>query len=572
MATDPLSLEERRLKVAIMTDSGVSERDIARTLTVSRSTVRRDLDFARKNDLFGTGNGLGMEGGKLVYMPSSKRSRVSRDGQDGTFFSKVFTVVEPDDHETDWRILELDRETLNKVRPTELIEMLANTSPALSRAISDYIRLCDAGHHVDVFKPGTTEVHQEAKAKLKEYHGKLEDRYGSMKTITNRLHMSGYVRGAMLAEVVLNRRREAVDLVVVDPYVVRWKLVDDPELGQRWQLGQWQEQKWVSLEIPTVRYQAHDAWPGKPYGRSPAMPGLFPCLFLIGLMHDLRRVVAQQGYPRIDIALDLAKLAAAFPLVFKHGGDKWEELIDQSLSTVQSVYEALEPEDAFVHTDDTTVNRPKGALDSQAIQASDALIKALERMAVQALKTMPLMFGITDGVSEANANRQWEIQVAAVKSLQHMTETIMSHLDKVALEAMGFVADVKWTFHELRASELQRDEQTATIRSQNAAFMRDQGWLTELESARYGLDKDPSVDVAKALEDRPLKEPTAPVQPPGSAAEPPPATVDPDPGETKGEGDKVKFRVGRKIYVLDRSMIEEPGDEEEDDVLAATGD
>jgi predicted flap endonuclease-1-like 5' DNA nuclease len=38
------------------------------------------------------------------------------------------------------------------------------------------------------------------------------------------------------------------------------------------------------------------------------MPSLFPALFLLGLLHDVRRVVQQQGYPRLDLEQELQQV------------------------------------------------------------------------------------------------------------------------------------------------------------------------------------------------------------------------------------------------------------------------
>jgi hypothetical protein len=549
----PEVIEERRIKSLIMAEEGIAERDIARIFGVSRATVRRDLNFARATGVLASATATDTK----VFRPTKRRSRITQDAEKTPLFTKIPTIVEPDDHESDWRMLELDRATLHKVAPHDLIEMLANVSPPFSRAVWDYMRLCDAGHKYDVFTRGTEETNEAGKAALGDILRTIRENYGSLKALSIRLFMNGYMRGAMLAEIVLDQNRNVVDFVVPDAYMARFRRIDDPQRGPRWQLGQIGDKaEFVPLEYPTIRYMAHDPWPGKPYGRSPAMPGLFPCLFLIGLAHDLRRVVAQQGYPRIDISLDLEKLAAAFPLVYKKGGDDWESLIDDTLNTIVSEYGKLEPEDAYVHTHDQVVNRPVGSLDGNSIQASDTLIRALERMAVQALKTMPLMFGITDGVSEANANRQWEIQAAAVKSLQHMAETIFEDLFQTGLEAQGHIVDVKWRFAELRASELQRDEQTVQLRTQNSAYMRDQGWLTDLEAAQRGLDRDPSPDVVEELKDRPIKDPSEPVEAPASAGEPNSATDDPDPGENLSVGDKVVVRMGNRRILIPLDMIE----------------
>lgn len=541
---------ERRRQAFLYETQGLSEREIASKIGVSRSTVRRDLQ--RMNQALTM-----VEGGKSVEMATGRghqRARKTKDNQ-SKYFGRITAIIPPEDATTNWQFLELDRNTLNTMPPIQLVELLANVSPPLSRAIWDYIRLLDAGHEIRVTRPGGEEVYPEASSAQKEFEKKLERMYGSIKILTGRLFMAGIVRGAMLAELVLDADRVPIDIAIPDPYSVRFRPATDSQRGQYWELGQIQDNKFVSLQdFETIRYLAHDPWPGKPYGRSPIMPGLFPCLFLLGLTHDLRRVVSQQGYPRIDIQIDIEKLAIAYPKDYKAQGDAWDKRVDQAMDDVAYAYSLLEPEDAFVHTNDSIVNRPVGALDGQSVQAADALIKSLERMAVQALKEMPLMLGITDGVSEANANRQWEIMVAGLKSLQHLAETILSELFRVGLEAQGFIADVKVRFAELRASEMLRDEQTAQLRSQNAAFMEDRQWLTPVEAATYGLGHEPSKLVAEELSKLPVlkEEPTQPVQGPSSAGEPTDGGNVTDVGETKS----IRLVSGDRVYVLDPAHVD----------------
>lgn len=42
--------------------------------------------------------------------------------------------------------------------------------------------------------------------------------------------------------------------------------------------------------------------------RAPVGSALFPALFLLGLMQDLRRVIANQGYPRLDVSVAVDRL------------------------------------------------------------------------------------------------------------------------------------------------------------------------------------------------------------------------------------------------------------------------
>ena len=102
---------------------------------------------------------------------------------------------------------------------------------------------------------------------------------------------------------------------------------------------------------------------------------------------------------------------------------------------------------------------------------------------MRGLKSMPLMMGTTDGVSEANANRQWEMLVAGIKSGQHLVENLLAHHLTLGLQAEGYVADVEVRFAELRASEMLRDEQTKRLLIANTKEEYDAGWIDQDEAA-----------------------------------------------------------------------------------------
>ncbi len=62
------------------------------------------------------------------------------------------------------------------------------------------------------------------------------------------------------------------------------------------------------------------------------------------------------------------------------------------------------------------------------------------------------MVGINEATSETHANRQWEIHVAGIKSIQHLVEFVFERLGGLALRAQGLAAVVSFKFAELRAA------------------------------------------------------------------------------------------------------------------------
>jgi hypothetical protein len=256
--------------------------------------------------------------------------------------------------------------------------------------------------------------------------------------------------------------------------------------GTVWQLCQWQGGDLIDLDAPTIRYIPIDPFPGSPYGRALASPALFSAIFLLAMLHDLRRVVQQQGYPRIDIEIDFEKLKETMPEEAQEDPDAFETWVNDTLAQVLAMYRDLKPDQAYVHSTAIKVNRPVGTVDASSLGAVDGLIKGLERMLVRALKTMPLMMGTTDGVSEANANRQYEIYAAGIKALQHLCEQLLEWLLTLALRAQGIQAEVRFRFAELRAAELLRDAQVERLKIANARAKYDHGWTSQDQAAQEG--------------------------------------------------------------------------------------
>jgi hypothetical protein len=399
-------------------------------------------------------------------------------------FYDAFTMIAPTDAEHDWRSLNLDGNTLDTLSPAKLLELMVDLSPEVSSGLWNFLRLCNPGWEFVCTRPGGDTEDDRATAAVQVLIDTLSDYYGSFDIVLNRLFIGAFLRGAFLAELVLDKQvRRPVDLVTPDPLSVRFRGREDRERGSVWQLGQWQAGGWVSLERPTIRYVPVDPLPGSPYGRPIVSPAVFTSLFLIGLLHDLRRVVSQQGYPRIDMSISFEALAALAPNEVQQGTKEFEDWVQAIMDEINTVYSRLEPDDAYVHSDTITVNRPVGTVSGDMLGGIDGLITALERMAARGLKMMPLLMGINDSTTETNANRQWELQAAAIKSLQHLAETMLGRLFGLALEAQGIAAVVEFRFAELRAAEMLRDAQAEAMIIANEKAKYDAGWTSQDEAA-----------------------------------------------------------------------------------------
>lgn len=456
-------------------------------------------------------------GGKVIH-----RSRVSADSAySRKAFGGAISLLAPLSSDDEWRLANLDTKTLDKIEPARLMELLANLSPDVSRALWDFLRMVNPGYTLKAKRSSGSDAPSTAQAALKAIERTIADRHGDFNIPINRLVLATFLRGALCAEIVLDGRT-TLDLATPDPASVLFRTKDDPLLGSVWEPYQWQDGKAVSLAIPTLRYIPVDPFPGSPYGRSLASPALFPTLFAIVLLHDVRRVVQQQGYPRLDIEVLLEKIRAAMPENAEDDPEEYQRWINDTIGDISAFYEQLEPDDAYVHTDAIKVNKPVGAVDASSLAGVDKILLVLERWAVRALKTMPLLMGTTDGASEANANRQWEIYAAGIKSIQHLAENLLSYLLTQALQAQGVPAIAELRFSELRAAELLRDAQTESMQIANTVTKYNQGWIDQDEASMAITGHAPAE-----------KEPRRVSAPAPVASTTDAATTNPDPGSNR---------------------------------------
>ncbi|MCC6457268.1 MAG: hypothetical protein IT328_20105 [Caldilineaceae bacterium] len=414
--------------------------------------------------------------------------------QSSTVMSGSWIIVPPNDYESSWRTLNLDAGQLDTLSPKELLDMLADLSPEISRALWDFQRLCNPGWECKAFRVGSEDV-EDARAQqaVGAFLDSLRAQYGSTDVVLGRLFMGAFLRGAFCAELVLDARGKlAVDLATPDPYSVRFRKRQDDVRGEVWQPGQWQQGSFVPLDIPTFRYLPVDPAPGSPYGRPLAAPALFTSIFLLSLLHDVKRVVMQQGYRRMDISISTEQAIAAYGMDAE-GHATLGEYIAAAVDAVQDAYAQLEPDDAFIHSDMVVLNAPAGTLDSDSIGAIDKIIEKLERMATRALKSNSLLMGNDESASETDSNRRWEIHAAGIKSLQHYAENMLESLLTLALEAQGIQARVEFRFAELRAAEELRDAQTDAMKVKNARAKYEAGYLSQDEASQEAVGKDADV-------------------------------------------------------------------------------
>jgi hypothetical protein len=394
-------------------------------------------------------------------------------------------ILAPQDPLQKWRYLELGEENLAYFTVSELIDCIGNVSPEIDNALWNWLRLLNPGWKIEATDLNG-EKSEAGQAVIDTFLKRLARQHGSFDVLINKANMGALTRGAYFMELVIGSDgRTAVDLALPDPITARFIKDNDEERGEVWQLAQWQTNKCADLsEAETVRYYALDPSPGNPYGRIVISSSIFLGWFLLSMLKDLRRVIGNQGWPRVDIAISLEAIKNAMPREIKGDEEKFRLWVNETIKEIDETYRQLRPSDAYIHSDTITVNSPVGTMDS-SISAIDDVFHILERMIVRGLKQMPIIQGITEGTTESNARYQWAFTQIALQALQKsFTSTINPLLDLV-LQAEGIQGQARIEFEAVTIERL-RTAQAEQIEIANEAAKYDRGWISQ-EEASYNV-------------------------------------------------------------------------------------
>jgi hypothetical protein len=394
-------------------------------------------------------------------------------------------------------------------------ELLAVVSPEVSNGL--YIRtiFSNSGYEIEALKMDKDEKDERAQKELDAMRDLTTRQNGTEDVFFNRLFNTYFMRGSILAELVLDdNARDFVGIVTPDPSSLQFRRVRHAKLGTKWDFGQMQNGQFISLDLETVSYVPLNPFTDSIEGQPLISSSFFIAVFMMAVLRDFKRVIQQQGYPRYDIELDLAQLQNLMPSEAKTETPEGEQALqvwaETLKATVASYVKDLEPDETFLHFTGVKVNQPIGALGTNSLTSIDGLFKGLERMASRALKVPPLFMGITDAVSEANANRQFEAFLKDIENGQHAIENGIGRLYNLGLQAKGILARVRIRFAQMRSSERLRDAQADMTEATLASFQYLQGWISQDEAAKRGA----KVEKSDVPEPRQIAAPTGDPAPP----------------------------------------------------------
>ena len=402
------------------------------------------------------------------------RARITHDVNKTTLTSNT---ASRDDPSGSWNTLEVQRKYLLQLPTDRLVQIALDLSPQVNKGLWDFLRFSNPGYVINIENKNSKKI-------IDDFIEQMSIIYGSFDVMLDRMFASLFIGGAFFLELVIDDEgRNAINIAIIDPVMARYRRREEQPLGQYWELGQAGRNSGDFLSLtgnPRIKYLPIDTLPDKPYGRPMISSSIYASIFLLGLIQDLRRVIANQGLSRTDYSIKSEELLK----LIEQAGDniagddaKTAAFIKKHITDVENALGNLEVDSNYVHLDTVEVNYADSGT-SQTMPGVDTLVRTLERQITNGLKSIPLLMGSNEAVAETHANRQLEFYLAAVTSMQDELTSILEKFFSIALQLQGKSDEVTFSFRKLRATDKKTIAETEKIQIENIITKRDAELIT----------------------------------------------------------------------------------------------
>lgn len=368
----------------------------------------------------------------------------------------------------------------------ELLVLLADLSPDVSRAIWNVLRLAGTGVKFQVVTPAG----EDDLAGQKIVDGivkRLNNKAGGIRNIIIQLLMSAYLQGGIAIDIAPTPKLDDVeDFYPVNPVTIFF-MRDDNQVPIPFQR---QPLFWGSLIAPFRRmntdlfyYTPIDPAVDDVYGRPPTASALQMVFFQTQVYRDLQRVIHQQGWPKIDISVLTEILANNMPPDVKDDDQRYQDWIGTRLSEVISAYNSMDPEDAYVHPDYIKVSSDNAKAGNGLFNVT-GLLEAIRSQVISALKMLPVVMGESAGATETFATVELAIFGQSVETLRDPVGEILAKCLEIALQLQGHAAEVKSSWKPIQVLSRMQVALAVAQEASNQVFFRDQGWISQDQASK----------------------------------------------------------------------------------------
>lgn len=399
----------------------------------------------------------------------------------------------------------IDLTKLQNYTAEELLELLVSVHPDVSHALHTYLRMGETPLSftadndsaqatldalVDMFgKPLPSPGYQ---------HGRSLDKLDGIQ------RLMVMVRGACAGEVVLNDAvNDVVDIVPVDPMLIWFRREPDTQRLEPWQYvrfpkynqdeaGEWFGQ-YKKIDTPTFIYEELDPFVDDPYGRSPILPVLQIVFFHLQVLQDLKAVVHNQGYPRMDVKILEEVVLKDMPAQYQKDPNQQRKWLSDRLVEYQTAFSSLNPDDAMIHWDNLEVSYVQG-MRGPAIDISK-LIDVIDTQLATSLKTLLTLLSRHQGSTETYSSVDTQIYIKTVESARSVVKRFWSRAFSIAARVRGVQTSVEVEYAPIDLRTENEQQKDLSSRLENLESAESNFYITPEEAAKearvaIGLDAE----------------------------------------------------------------------------------
>ncbi|MNC19373.1 hypothetical protein D3C75_673030 [compost metagenome] len=258
-----------------------------------------------------------------------------------------------------------------------------------------------------------------------------------------------------------------------------WQYVKNPgsrQPGEEW-FGQYKK-----IDTPTFIYEEFDPMVDDPYGRTPILPVLQVVFFHLQVLQDLKAVVHNQGYPRLDISILEEILLKNIPTQFKNNATAQQAWLKERMDEMMNNFNSLNPDDAFIHWDSVKVEYLKGGNTGPMIDIKK-LIDIIDTQMATGLKTLLTLLSRHQGSTETYSSVDTQIYIKSVESARSVTKRFWKRAFSMAVRVRGVQTQVESDYAPIDLRSDMERERDLRAKLNNYVLAEKERYITTIEAA-----------------------------------------------------------------------------------------
>lgn len=384
----------------------------------------------------------------------------------------------------------VDIASLARGAPTTpaVIRALARLTPDLSAAVSAYLRVGIPEEYTAVARNMDGTFNRDATALAQNILRQIDlmpdyasgfSQVSSLRSLMESLGKELVIEGACAMELVLDKNRMPYKFQPVSTTQIIFR--EDKNVQ-----GIFPQQLlggvYIDLDQPTFFYTSVDQDLLTAYATSPLEGAVQPVLAAAAFANDMRRIAQRHVFPRYDIIIDEEKLRERIPASILAEEALTNAYLVKTVADIQTLINAMGPEEALVHFDFITVQYVAGG-EADNAGAFETVKDIYDAKVSTGAKTLPSILGHGAGSQNVASSETMIFMLSANGLVRLKLNEIISKAMTLAVRLFGLDVTVEF---KLAPINLRPDSEMESFRAMKQARILEQlslGFLTDDEAS-----------------------------------------------------------------------------------------